>query len=87
MKSNARDTSSIQHETEHGCNPKIRRPYSRMTIAPIMVEIETHILAGSVVDNSVITSVGQELAPSNDFFSDFDSKTEKTFSQEWELGF
>ena len=57
-----------------------------MITTRIEVLSETPILAGSIVSNSLITSVGQELGPSYDFSSEFDSNTGKTFSHEWEAG-
>ena len=55
-----------------------------MTITRIEVESGNPILAGSVVDNSMIISVGQEAGPSYDLSTDIDSNTGKTFIHEWE---
>ncbi len=84
MKSNNYDVSSLRHETEPGCEAMPKRPYSAMTITRFEVEFGTPILAGSVVDNSMIISVGQEVGPSYDLSTDIDSNTGKTFIHEWE---
>ena len=55
-----------------------------MMITPVKVEMGSAILAESVVNDSTIMTTGQEVGPSFDFSSDFDSNTGKTFSHEWE---
>ena len=84
MKSNNYDVSSPRHGTEPGCEAKPKRPYSAMTITRIEVESGNPILAGSVVDNSMIISVGQEAGPSYDLSADIDYNTGKTIIHEWE---
>ena len=74
----------MKNETNPECKPKVKRPYSKLTITTIKVEMGNPVLAGSVVDNSMITSVGQEVGPSYDLSTDIDSNTGKTFSHEWE---
>lgn len=84
MKSNGKAALKQINETNQGCEPGVKRSYSRMTITRIGVESGNPILAGSVVDNSMITTVGQEVGPSYDLSADIDSNTGKTFSHEWE---
>lgn len=84
MESNDKDALKKMNETNQGWKPGVKRSYSRMTITPIAVETENSILAESVGNNSMIISVGQELGPTYDFSSDFDSNAGKTFSHEWE---
>ena len=80
------ETMKMQNETDHGCEPKVKRPYSKLTITPIKVEMGNPVLAGSIVNNSMISSAGQELGPTYDISFDTDSNTGKTFSHEWEAG-
>lgn len=77
-------SNKLNEPPNHGCEPKAKLSYSRLTITPITVETGNPVLTGSVVDNSKISSVGQELGPSYDLSSDFDSNTGKTFSHEWD---
>lgn len=76
----------MKNETNPECKPKEKRSYSKLTITPIKVEMGNPVLAGSIVNNSMISSVGQELGPTYDISFDTDSNTGKTFSHEWEAG-
>lgn len=64
-----------------------KRPYNRLSVSKIEVESESAILTASIVGNSQISSVGQEIGPSYDLSTDVDGNTGKTFSHEWEAGF
>ena len=84
----------ITNEQESGANEigRLRtsgkKTYETMSMTVVMTASASPILAGSVVNKSVITAVGQELGPSYDLNSSggIDSNTGKTFSLEWETG-
>ena len=61
-----------------------RRPYRAMTMTPLEMEVQGPLLAASVINNSEIEAVGQELGLSYDMSTSIDSNTGKTFSHEWE---
>ena len=66
-----------------------RREYSSLKLAAVKLECaDGAILAASLISNSQILSVGQELGPEYDFaaLNGIDSNTGKTFSHEWETG-
>ena len=63
-----------------------RKPYESLSMTVVETASALPILAASIVNNSMIQSVGQELGPSYDLSSEggIDSNTGKTFSHEWE---
>lgn len=64
----------------------MKRAYNKLATTKLELILNATVLTGSIVSNSLISSVGQELGPSYDLSSDFDSNTGKTFSHEWEAG-
>ena len=62
------------------------KKYIRMSTDIVTFVPRVPILAASVINNSMIESVGQEIGQSYGFSSDIDSNTGKTFSHEWESG-
>lgn len=69
-----------------GVAPRHKKVYTPMEITAIEVGPGAPILAASIVEKSVIKSVGQELGPVYDLSAadGIDVNTGKTFSHEWE---
>ncbi len=66
----------------------MKRPYEALSIQAVTSIPVCPILAASIVSNSKIESVGQELGFTYtlDSESGIDTNTGKTFSHEWETG-
>lgn len=61
-----------------------KRPYEKLSVAPVAMFTGNSFLAGSVVKNSTIQAVGQELGPTYDMSQETDPSTDKPFNHEWE---
>ena len=79
--------SKRRGQINHGLELQAKYQYSKMIIAPLPLEVQSAVLAGSIVNDSTIVAIGQEIGPSFDLSSDFDPNTGKTFNHEWESGF
>lgn len=71
----------------HAVAPKKKKPYERLTVSEISIDIASPILAASIVTSTQIMSTGHELGPTFDMSSDATVPgTGKDFSHEWGEG-
>lgn len=65
---------------------KKKRKYSQPSIEMVGIACPDYILAASVVSDSKIESVGQDIGFTFDLSQEIDGNTGKTFNHEWESG-
>lgn len=63
----------------------LRREYGGLATEPLEVAMTGAVLASSVVQSSIVQSVGQEVGVTYDL-SEPDENTGKTFAHDWDEG-